>query len=86
LSNAGHPQVRDAGRRLNNLRSVRNWADYDLARPLPEGLAHDQANEAITVVEVLDDLKNTPDILADVIAVVRDYERDVLGEVTFRGP
>ncbi len=86
LSNAKLPQVETVGRALSILRQVRGHADYDLARPFTEQQGVKQVNDALTVVELLDDLAATPAVLAEVVAAIRDYERDVLRQVTWRGP
>src|SRR4051794_10116309 len=39
LSNANHPDVTDAGSKLQELRAHRNWADYDLSRPFSQVFA-----------------------------------------------
>lgn len=86
LSNASNPVVIDVGRSLANLRKARNVADYDLEREILESAAHDQVYEAMQTIRVLDDLAGTPAILTEVIEAIRDYERTVLREVTWRGP
>jgi uncharacterized protein (UPF0332 family) len=84
LSNAGHPDVQQAGSNLRALRGLRNWADYDLSRPFPQALAIKEVAQTVVIIALLDDLRNTPIVLARVIDAIRVYERDVLREVTFR--
>jgi uncharacterized protein (UPF0332 family) len=39
LSNSGHPDVNHIGQKLNDLRSARNWADYDFDLPVDSAIA-----------------------------------------------
>lgn len=86
LSNTRVSLIDEAGRRLQSLRRARGWADYDLDRVFDEMLAVAQVNEAMSVITSLDDLATTPAILAEVVTAIREYERDVLRDVTWRGP
>jgi uncharacterized protein (UPF0332 family) len=84
LSNTGRLDVDIAGNDLNDLRGLRNWADYDLHRPFPNRLAVGQSTTAANIIRLLDDLAVTPAVLAQVVDAIRVYERDVLREVTWR--
>jgi uncharacterized protein (UPF0332 family) len=84
LANAGQPDVVTAGNLLNTLRGVRNQADYHLDIPLTDVVAVTRVAAAESIIRTLDDLAAAPAILAQVIAAIRDYERDVLHDVTFR--
>jgi uncharacterized protein (UPF0332 family) len=84
LAHAGHPDVESAGNELNSLRRARNRADYDLDRPLAQVYAIDQVQLAETVIELLDLVSATPAVLTQVTDAMKVYERDVLGEVTWR--
>jgi uncharacterized protein (UPF0332 family) len=39
LANCGDPQVQQAGNALDDLQRDRNWADYDLKRPVRQMIA-----------------------------------------------
>ena len=54
-------------------------------RPLPERLAVEQVGLAHDIVRLLDDLVDSPAPLAGVVTGIREYERTVLRENTFRG-
>jgi uncharacterized protein (UPF0332 family) len=84
LSNAGHPDVRQAGLDLNQLRSMRNRADYDLDREFLQPLAFSQVQVADTVIDLLQALAATPAILTQIIDAIKVYERDVLKQVTWQ--
>ena len=82
LGNSGNNPLRQAGNQLDDLRSDRNRADYDL-HVVQGGVHTDRA------VQLGDQIIATLDALpvADrgtVTSTIRTYERDVLGEVTWR--
>src|SRR5207249_3553965 len=54
LANSGHADVRAAGLDLNELRKIRNWADYDLERPLSHTLAATEVQAATDILELLE--------------------------------
>lgn len=83
LSNASHPDIDGAGRRLNRLRRIRNRADYNFARPLNAATAISYVGIATDIIQLLHHLANEPAILARVIDAIKIYERDVLREVTW---
>jgi hypothetical protein len=85
LSNSGHPDTIQAGRDLSDLRRVRNWAEYDLARPFPQTTAIGRVAAAI-IIRLLEDLFAVPTVFAAVIDAIKVYERDVLKQVTWRHP
>src|SRR4051812_29454338 len=85
LGNSGHPEVRHAGHTLNALRSDRNWADYDLGRPFAQATATNRVQTALEVVSILDSVPSPPPAVTAITEAIRTYERDVLGEVTWRG-
>lgn len=74
------------GNLLNTLRGKRNRADYDLARTCDQLFAASQLGIARDIIRVIDNLVKTPTVLAGVITAIRAYERDVLCDVTYRGP
>jgi hypothetical protein len=84
LGNAGHPDVQRAGNTLSFLRTMRNRADYDLDRPFPHALAVGQVQAAVELIPVLEQLGELPVVLSRVTDAMRAYERDVLGEGTWR--
>ena len=86
LNNCGREEVIDAAQALWDLREARNWADYRMNRPLGLGVAIDAVDDARRVIRLLDDLADSEAVLAQVLAAVRAYERDVLKEVTFHEP
>lgn len=83
LSNAGQPDVMDAGTELGRLRSARNWADYDFDVPVDSWTAIDHVRIAADIIELLDDLGKEATILTRVIDAIKIYERDVLRQVTW---
>ncbi|MFO0841778.1 MAG: HEPN domain-containing protein [Gemmataceae bacterium] len=86
LNNCGEPIVQKAATLLNNLRRERNFADYDLDAPVDEQRAIDAVNDATDVNSTLTDLAANPGLLPQVTQAMRDYERQVLGVVTWRSP
>jgi uncharacterized protein (UPF0332 family) len=84
LQNSGHPDIRDAGRRLQRLRGLRNEADYDFDTFFDHVPAVDGVDQAIDVARILRDLQGEPTILSGVVAAIRDYER-MIGEETWHG-
>jgi uncharacterized protein (UPF0332 family) len=83
LSNSNHPDVNDAGQALNDLRTARNLADYDLDVPVVSPDAIDHVQVAAKIIQLLDDLSKETTILARVVEAIKDYERHVLREVTW---
>jgi uncharacterized protein (UPF0332 family) len=83
LANSGHPDVQKAGNELNELRRVRNWADYDAERDFP----HDNAVGFVELGESLLTLFQTAtaeeEVRTRITDAMRVYERDVLREVTW---
>lgn len=84
LNNCGRDEIAEAAQFLWNLRRSRNWADYRLSMRLDLRPAVDAVAEARAFVGALKELVEVPAVLASVVATMRDYERDVLKEVTFR--
>lgn len=83
LSNSGHPVVNNAGKDLYELRRMRNWADYDFRRPLDGAAAIDHVGIATDIIQLLDQLANEAAIFARVLDAIKNYERDVLRQVTW---
>ena len=86
LSNAGHPGVNQAGLDLNDLRSKRNGADYDLHRPFAEASAILCVQTAGDIITLLDQVPGLPHVQQQLTDAMRLYERDVLGHVTWQAP
>jgi uncharacterized protein (UPF0332 family) len=84
LSNCGHPDLAHAGAELNDLRSQRNWADYDFDQVLDQNTAADYVQSAHDIVHLLELAATMADLLSQVTAAMQVYERDVLGEVTWQ--
>lgn len=84
LANCGHAEIQAAGTELNDLRGMRNWADYELDRPLTHPNAANQVLSASAVIRLLESLPTAPHVLAQITDAIRVYERDVLREVTWR--
>jgi uncharacterized protein (UPF0332 family) len=84
LSNAGQPDVRQVGLNLNHLRGIRNRADYDLDRDFPQSFAFDQVQEALTMIDLLEAVVTTPAVLSNIMDAIKNYERDVLKQVTWQ--
>jgi len=83
LSNCGDARFVDVGVRLNDLRSNRNVADYDLGRPISWTEAESNVRTAEDLIDILDALTPGPRLtqIRDAMIV---YERDVLKDVTWR--
>jgi uncharacterized protein (UPF0332 family) len=84
LSNCGQPDLAHAGAELNDLRSQRNWADYDFDQPLAQSTAADYVNAGHDIVNLLEQAETMPALVSQITAVIRVYERDVLKEVTWQ--
>ena len=84
LANSGHPTIQRAGNDLNFLRRRRNWADYEFGSALSQHDAMNDVAAAADVIRTLDSLLTLPHILAQITASMRNYERNVLGDETWR--
>jgi uncharacterized protein (UPF0332 family) len=84
LSNGGHADLQHAGQDLNALRTARNWADYDLDRPLDQATAVDKAQNASDIIDLLRSVPTLPATQAQLTEAIKTYERDVLREETWR--
>jgi uncharacterized protein (UPF0332 family) len=85
LSNTGHPPLDQAGRDLRALRTLRNTADYELTANLAQWRAQQQVQAAREIMETLDDCLVEP-IRTQVRDGMRDYEQNILHNVTWQGP
>ena len=84
LENCGHPDLEQAGSDLGTLRQWRNRADYDLPGPFAQADAFDLVQTALGVVQLLESVPTVPTVQAAVTQAMRDYERDVLQDVTWQ--
>jgi len=82
LCNSGDAVVQRAGADLNALRRLRNHADYDVDRPLPQATALAQAQNARRVLQALDAAAQVP-LKTQITDAMKIYERDVLKDVTW---
>jgi hypothetical protein len=85
LANCGHRDVQQVGNDLNFLRRMRNWADYDLDQPFAHVLAIAQVQTAANIIQLLDFTATVPPVLATITDAIKEYERDVLRQVTWQG-
>ena len=83
LSNSSNPDVSQAGRDLNKLRSDRNTADYDQRASISQTDAEDAWKIAQLAISVFDGALKEP-ILTQITEAIKIYERDVLKEVTWQ--
>lgn len=86
LSNSGNALVVKAGRDLEALRKERNRADYDLNRAVAQGMAIRLVQFATDILELLEDATKLPAVCEEITQAMRDFERDVLREVTWTAP
>lgn len=84
LANCGQLDLSVAGKRLNDLRYKRNWADYDLDRLFAHTTAFDQVQVAMDIMRTLEAVSNTSTVLSAIIVTIKSYERDVLRQVTWK--
>lgn len=82
LSNAGVPDVRNAGSLLNDLRRERNRADYDDQRAMTQAMALQHVRFAEEIIKALDAARVDP-IRTQITDTMKVYERDVLHDVTW---
>jgi uncharacterized protein (UPF0332 family) len=82
LANAGDSQVEWAGTYLNNLRRLRNHADYDLDSPVAQSFPLAQVPVARQIIQILDGARQEP-TRTDITDAMKVYERDVLKDVTW---
>ena len=82
LSNAGHADVIQAGRRLNGLRGQRNRADYEEQAPVTQALAAGHVQVAEEIIQALDAAAVEP-VRTQITDAIKIYERDILRDVTW---
>jgi uncharacterized protein (UPF0332 family) len=84
LSNCGNPLIVQAGQKLNALRQDRNRADYDLDQPFPHIDAVKLVQVAADILQIIEDGMTTAGICDEITVKMREYERDVLRQMTWR--
>jgi hypothetical protein len=67
------------------MRNHRNHADYDLHQPLRQAVAAADLQMARAIIQVLAAATQEP-TRTQITDAMRIYERDVLGDVTWRKP
>jgi uncharacterized protein (UPF0332 family) len=82
LANCGNLQVEQAANALKDLRRNRNWADYDLARPLGQLFSQNQGSLAAQIIQVFEAAAIGP-TCTQITDAMKIYERDVLHDVTW---
>jgi uncharacterized protein (UPF0332 family) len=85
LANSGEAAVQMAGNRLNALRGQRNRADYDQRSSIPVATATNDVQAAEDIIRALDAAAVDP-IRSQITTTMRDYERDILKDVTWQPP
>ena len=83
LSNSADAVVDHQGAQLRELRHMRNWADYDLDRPMSHMEAGVLIRVADDIVEFFETLPTVPARLKQITEAIKKYERDVLKKVTW---
>jgi uncharacterized protein (UPF0332 family) len=86
LMQSGDAQLDFVGRELSDLRSRRNEADYEIDTEFAQRRASNLVYRATDVVRILEDYAAEPALWPGIVAAIQAYERDVLREVTYRGP
>src|SRR5262245_54000309 len=85
LSNCGDPSLVQAGADLADLLRRRNFADYDIQLDLDQSTALTWVQLARAVSQQLAGGHVEP-VRSQITAAIRDYERNVLRNVTWQGP
>jgi hypothetical protein len=80
-----HVQARGVeGASLDSLRDLRNQADHDLAWSLSRRKADEHVETARGIIETLEAVEADAAFQAAITQTMRDYERDVLKDVTWK--
>ncbi len=85
LANAGIADVQLAGNRLNALPGQRNWADYSTHPPLTQVTAANEVRNAEDIIAALDAAAVEP-VRTQITDAMKDYERNILRQVTWSPP
>ncbi len=81
LQNCGNPHLEQIGRDLQELRRLRNEADYDLSRPFVRSFARSQLQTAEAIILALEGAALEP-VRSQITNAMRTYET-VIGQVTW---
>jgi uncharacterized protein (UPF0332 family) len=84
LMNSQHPEMAETGTSLDDLRRARNRADYDIRLPFEAARIPFRLQQAAEIIRLLDEAAGLPEVLERITLAMREYERDVLREVTWR--
>ena len=84
IANAGQPQINNIGNGLRELRRLRNLADYNLDISFNQHEALGCVSRAIDYVRILEAAQTMAGIMTQIPATIRDYERDVLKQVSWK--
>ena len=84
LANCGHPPIADAGNTLAELRRLRNLADYNLSASCDQRQSQRRVWEAEGLVDLLETALAAPVVLTQITTAIRDYELNVLKQVTWK--
>jgi hypothetical protein len=76
----------EAGTGLDELRKVRNRADYDFDVSVQHQAAIERVQLAGDVVRLLEEAAALPTVCERITEAMRIYERDVLRDVSWRAP
>ncbi len=85
LMNSGHPDITQVGMWLDDLRGIRNVADYELDEAVSQTETVANQEIALKAILLLEEAATLPHVLAQFTIAMRDYERDVLRDVTWHG-
>jgi uncharacterized protein (UPF0332 family) len=85
LSNCGNATIEQAGGHLNHLQGLRNEADYDIHLRFDQSDAQLWVQRAGAILQAIATGLVEP-TRTQITAAIRDYERNVLGSVTWQGP
>jgi uncharacterized protein (UPF0332 family) len=86
LMNSGHPDVVQAGTWLDELRSERNYADYEFDGEWNHLNAVADVQRSADTIRLLEEAAALPAVCERITEAIRTYERDVLRDVTWRAP
>ncbi len=85
LTQSGVARLLRLGQLLQEMKRVRNAADYDLTQALSQKVAYDEVDRIGASLQLLDQKLDIQD-QQRAIDNIRRYERDVLREVTWQSP
>jgi uncharacterized protein (UPF0332 family) len=82
LQNCGDLPTEKAGGDLKAMRSLRNWADYDLHKTVPAARAASAVLWAESIIQALDAAAVEP-VRSQITNAMKVYEQNVLHDVTW---